>query len=249
MGEPHNNSNEYTGMIAGNLTLKDVDELLGLFRRLQDLANSKKPSKNKEIWKQCLKKAEEELFEQLKKRESQLTARPGRNVPRRRTSEEKQENLQKIILGIAEKKYRLMDSKYNQSLLQVEENGAELVKVIDHALYSIREPLLRFDRVRGTLLEANWRQIRDYFSVNEIMQFQAQGLVERAIDALEAIRAKVERQQQIELAEKPAERGGNATPAKGLGITTLFKNIIEKGWQIFTKSFWDSVFERMWPKQ
>jgi hypothetical protein len=48
--------------------------------------------------------------------------------------------------------------------------------------------------------------------------------------------------------EKPAETWGNATSAKGWGITILFKNIIEKGWQIFTKSFWDSVFERWGPK-
>jgi hypothetical protein len=48
--------------------------------------------------------------------------------------------------------------------------------------------------------------------------------------------------------QKPAKEEGNATPAKEWWITTLFKNIIEKGWQIFTKSFWDSVFERWLPK-
>lgn len=51
------------------------------------------------------------------------------------------------------------------------------------------------------------------------------------------------------IAEEPEETGGNATPAKGWGITTLFKNIIEKGWQIFTKSFWEAVLDRVWPKQ
>jgi hypothetical protein len=48
--------------------------------------------------------------------------------------------------------------------------------------------------------------------------------------------------------QQQAERGGNATAAKGWWVTTFFKNIIEKGWQIFTKSFWDSVFERWGPK-
>jgi 6-pyruvoyl-tetrahydropterin synthase len=50
------------------------------------------------------------------------------------------------------------------------------------------------------------------------------------------------------VSSKVEEPEGNATPAKEWWITTLFKNIIEKGWQIFTKSFWDSVFERWGPK-
>jgi hypothetical protein len=49
--------------------------------------------------------------------------------------------------------------------------------------------------------------------------------------------------------EQPTETKRNAAPAKGWGITTLFKNIIEKGWQIFTKSFWEAVLDRVWPKQ
>lgn len=61
-------------------------------------------------------------------------------------------------------------------------------------------------------------------------------------------KAVIDKAKAIEQA-KPADlKGGNTTPAKGWGITTLFKNIIEKGWQIFTKSFWDSVFERWGPK-
>ncbi|MDD5327975.1 MAG: hypothetical protein PHY02_09225 [Phycisphaerae bacterium] len=46
-----------------------------------------------------------------------------------------------------------------------------------------------------------------------------------------------------ETSGKAEETGGNATTAKEWGIKTFFKNIIEKGWQIFTKSFWDSFFE------
>jgi len=209
------------GAMVSKLTLKDVDALSKLFHSLQELSNFEKPTKNQALWKQCLKEAKEELVEQVKKRESQLTFRPGRNFPLRKTSEEKQKNLQKIIIGKAEIGYRLKDSKYNQSLLQVEEEIAELVKAIDHTLYSIREPLLKFDRAHGTLLEANWRQIRDRFTIDEIMQFHTQGLVERAIDALEAIKANVEHQQQIKLPEKPAKTGGNATPTTIINIDKL----------------------------
>lgn len=31
-------------------------------------------------------------------------------------------------------------------------------------------------------------------------------------------------------------------------IITCLKKVVEKGWQIFTKSFWESILERMWPK-
>lgn len=226
MIEPHNNSNEYTGAIAGKLTLKDVNALLVLFRRLQDLSNFKKPSKNQELWKQCIEKAEKELFEQLKKCEQQAINRPGRNFPPPKSSKKEQEYPQEIIIGIAEKKYRTVDSEYNQSLLQVEEKRAELVKEIDHTLYSIGESLLRFDRAHGTLLEANWRQIRDCLSIDEIMQFHTQGLVERAIDALEAIRAKVKHQ---------TKRGK---------IKAFFWKLFE----ITVKAFFDSLLGKSLPK-
>lgn len=209
MTEPHNNSKGHIESSTCKLTVKDVDTLLGLFRQLQDLLKPKLPPKNEKLWKQCQKEAKKEIVDQTKERESQITMRPGcPKVPPRKTSKAKQEKdqqYQKIILGIAEKKYRLMDSKYNQALLQVEEKRAGLVKEIDHTLYSIKEPLLKFDRAKGTLLEADWRQIRDNFSVNEIIQFQSQGLFERAIDALEAIRAKIEHRQKVELPEKPTE--------------------------------------------
>lgn len=64
------------------------------------------------------------------------------------------------------------------------------------------------------------------------------------------ILAHIREQVQADLANiKLTESVGNATPAKEWWITTLFKSIIEKGWQIFTKSFWEAVLDRVWPKQ
>jgi hypothetical protein len=40
-----------------------------------------------------------------------------------------------------------------------------------------------------------------------------------------------------------------ATSAKGCGVWTCIKKVVEKGWQIFTKSFWEAVLDRVWPKQ
>ncbi len=50
------------------------------------------------------------------------------------------------------------------------------------------------------------------------------------------------------VSEKPAETGRDTTPAKHWGIWTWLGKIIEKGLYIFTKSFWETLFERMWPK-
>ncbi len=222
MVEPNNNSEEHMGTI----NLKDIDELLELFNRLQELSNPEKPSKNQNLWKQCIEKAEKELLKQLKERESQLTFRPGVNFPPSKIKKKEEENIQKIIIGIAEKEYCTMDPEYNQSLLQVEKECAELIKAIDHALYSIKEPLLRFDRAQGTLLEANWRKVRDYFSVNEIMQFNAQGLVERATDALEAIRSRVKHQ------PKPRK------------TKSFWWKLYEKTLKVIV----DAVFEKVWPQ-
>lgn len=49
-------------------------------------------------------------------------------------------------------------------------------------------------------------------------------------------------------AQNPAETGRNTTPTKFRRIIIYLKKVVEKAWQIFTKSFWESVLERVWPK-
>jgi hypothetical protein len=48
--------------------------------------------------------------------------------------------------------------------------------------------------------------------------------------------------------EKPAETKPNATLSKFAKTITCFKHVAEKALQIFAKSFWDSLFDRVWPK-
>jgi hypothetical protein len=45
-----------------------------------------------------------------------------------------------------------------------------------------------------------------------------------------------------------AEAEQNTIPAKRWRIWTCVKKVAEKGWQIFTKSFWETLFERIWTK-
>ena len=55
-------------------------------------------------------------------------------------------------------------------------------------------------------------------------------------------------EQKIEDVKQPAEPERNAIPAKRWWIPTCLGKIFEKGLYIFTKSFWDSLMERVWPK-
>jgi len=48
--------------------------------------------------------------------------------------------------------------------------------------------------------------------------------------------------------EKPAQPEQNVTPAKHWKITTWLGKIFEKALYIFTKSFWEALLERLWPK-
>lgn len=51
-----------------------------------------------------------------------------------------------------------------------------------------------------------------------------------------------------QMPEKAAATERNTTHAKRRGVITCLKKVVEKAWQIFTKSFWESVLERVWPK-
>lgn len=48
--------------------------------------------------------------------------------------------------------------------------------------------------------------------------------------------------------EPSREAIGNSNPSKRTKTKGYFKYAVEKGWQIFTKSFWETLFDRVWPK-
>ena len=51
-----------------------------------------------------------------------------------------------------------------------------------------------------------------------------------------------------QVAQKSAEAKQNTFPSKFVKTTGRLKHVAEKGWQIFTKSFWEAFFDRVWPK-
>ena len=55
----------------------------------------------------------------------------------------------------------------------------------------------------------------------------------------------IEKAQETEPARKDAE---NSTLSRWAKLKGWLKHVAEKGWQIFTKSFWEAVFDRVWPK-
>jgi hypothetical protein len=197
--------------MAASINTKDIDKVLRLFRQLSKLTTSDRPGKNKELWEQSLEQAKKEYIEEIKEHEKLLPPR----TPLRKANKEKEEEFQKAFqhntTKIAEKKYRQMDLNYDKACSQIEEKREKIVKDIDHFLYSIKEPLLTFDRVNGTPLKADWKEIRGFLIDDDFTHPNFKYSVQEAIDALEAIRAKIQRQEKIE-EEKPAE-----TEQKGKG--------------------------------
>ena len=49
-------------------------------------------------------------------------------------------------------------------------------------------------------------------------------------------------------AKEPAEAEREATPGRWQRFVSCAKKVVEKGWQIFTKSFWEAVLDKMLPK-
>jgi hypothetical protein len=215
--------------MARRISIKDIGKLLELFQHLENLLNPELPEKNKELCEKSLKQAKKDFIEELKNHESRLS--PARTPPRRASKEEEKEfqkAFQDNTTKIAEKKYRQMDSNYDQTILQIEKKRTELIKGIDHLLYSLRESIMEFDRAHGTLLEADWQKIRDFLPVIDIDHPNFQFYVQNAIDALEAIKCKVKQQQ----------------PGVGQRIEGWLWTLYEKT----LKVIFDAVLERMCPK-
>ena len=184
--------------MASNISIKDIDKLLELFRQLDKFLNPKLPEKDKELWEESQDLAKKELAEQLKKRQSGFTVRPGWNVPIRKTSKTNQKEIQKQcekrIQQIAEKKYYEKDLSYAEAVDEAESKTYDVLKSIDHLLLSVQGPLLQFPRVKSSLLALDWKKhIRDYYRFINKDSFPYQ--VRETIDVLEALQVQFERSQ------------------------------------------------------
>ncbi len=197
--------------MESSINTKDVDKLLKLYRKLLK-SISYEPSRNKKLWEQCLEQAKKEYIDELKKHESQLS--PPRTFPRKASKEnetEFQKAFQHNTTKNAEKKYRQTDSEYDKAILKIEEKRAGLIKEIDKFQYAVKDQLIEFERSDGTLLTANWQKIMETLPHDEITQPNFQFYVQKSIDVLEAIKAKIERQEKTEIETTPAETEQKAT--------------------------------------
>lgn len=213
--------------MASSINTKTINKLLKLYRQLIKLITSE-PSKNKDLWEQSLAQAEKEYINELKEHEKQLSSR---TPPLKVSIEEKKEfekAFQHITTKNAEKKYRQMDSNYSESILKKEKKMEELIKEVDHFQYSINDQLIEFDRAHGTLLLTNWQKLKQILPIFEITSQNFQFYIEKSIDALEAIKCKVKKQQ-----SKISQR-----------ITTLFWKLYETTLKIFL----DVIIERFHTK-
>jgi hypothetical protein len=205
-----------------------------LFRQLRDASKSElSPSKKKRLWHECGKRAKDEVFGQHPPKAAEK-AKAGATM----TSEDDEEKIPQRtiwrqsfgsrVFWWAEVYYWREDSKYYQAVLKADGRIKQLIKAIDHALYSLHEQLFGFSRAKETLLGRNWQHVAVDSFVDESMQFRpaAKRLIKGTIDALEAIRAKVERQQQ---GLQPAETGKKDEPCDPLSwIYEMYDSLVWK---------------------
>jgi hypothetical protein len=222
------------------MTIEDINELLGLFRRLEGLLDPKLPAKNTQLWEQALQQAKEELGKQLKKRQAGFTFRPGRNLPPGETSDTKlqkdQRQVEERLRRIAEKKYCGKDPTYAKAVEQAKSETFDVLKRIDHLLLAVRRPLLQFPRAKTSLLAVDWKEnIRGYYDFLEKDNFSYQ--LKEAIDVLESLKLQFERQQS--LPEKPVEAGQNAASVKHWKIIAWAKEFYGLTIERITKAYLD----------
>jgi hypothetical protein len=211
------------------ISTKDIDELLELFRQLEELLNPELPEKNKGLWEESQALAKKELAEQLKERQSGFTVRSSQNVSLRKTSKANQKEIQqqceKRIYQIAEKKYYEKDPIYARALEEAKTKALDVCKSIDHLLLAVREPLLQFPRVQSSLLAVDWKEhIRDYYSFINKDNFSYQ--VRETIDVLEALKVQFERKRSKENESQQDQK---------LAETE------QKAWSSIRKRIWASV--------
>jgi hypothetical protein len=192
--------------MTNGIRIEDIEELLGLFHRLEELLTPNLPVKNTQLWEQALQQAKEELDEQLRKRQAGFTFEPGRNLPSRKASKAESQKAQKgyeeRIRQIAEGNYCKKDPAYAKAVEQAKSEALDILKRIDHLLLAVRGPLLQFPRAKTSLLAADWKKdIRDCYGSWDKNSFSYK--LREAIDVSESLKLQIERQQP--LPEKPPE--------------------------------------------
>lgn len=77
-----------------------------------------------------------------------------------------------IIEGKAEKKYRELDSKYDSKLKGQEKKAQKLVEKIDYTITAYKVAFAKCPETDKTLLLIDWEDLRNKFSIKDIMKFE-----------------------------------------------------------------------------
>ena len=208
-----------------------------LFRQSSHARESELSSEDEnKLWQDCGKIAKKEVFanEQIEKQVKTDAAKGS--VPS--NSQEKQipqrtiwrRSFNSRIFLWAESYYCRDDSAYNRAVLKAENKIAQIIKRIDRRLYPVQDILRTFSRAKDTLLDKDWREITAFFFVDNTMQFRPgqKKLLKVTIDALEAIKRKVEQQ-------KPR-------------VSQRIAALLWKLYETTLKAFFESIFEGRYPK-
>jgi len=178
------------------LNVREVRTLLRYFRKLRVVAGKEPPTKKKSLWERTKEEAKEELIEELKLQERGITLRPNgpyRTARKPSLSEQKrqQDQINHITEGKAEKKYRILDSKYDSKLEGQEKKAQKLVEKIDYTITAYKVAFAKYPEADKTLLLIDWENLRNKFSIKDIMKFEEQGLFDRTIYVLEIITSRL----------------------------------------------------------
>jgi len=192
-----------------DVTAREVKLLLKHFRKLRNLAGKKLPNKNDSLWERAKKEASEELSRKLKSRAGQFTIPPTGFRPKRSNPSKQKQLRRKIdnaIEGKAEKRYRVLDPKYSSKLEARERKAQKLAEEIDYMITPLRMDFAGLSETNGTLLVADWKELRSLFSIKEIMRFNEQGFFDRTIRALEIISKRLKQKQREKVFNKLCNR-------------------------------------------
>jgi len=89
---------------------------------------------------------------------------------------------------VGRRDYDKADPEYRKRVERAEKAVIDLAKQVDHAVYLLRDLLLKWPRVRGTLLTADWRALRDKTPSNlvfAIKEYHSRGELAAALDDLD----------------------------------------------------------------
>jgi hypothetical protein len=115
--------------------------------------------------------------------------------------------------------------------------------------YELRQPIDRplfSDKYSGKWFERD--KFRDEVSKFYNYPYQRSELFHHYIAPEEKISQLSRALEYVQADLAAAETERNTTPAKWWGIPTCLGKILEKVLYVFTRSFWDAVFDRRWPK-